>query len=47
MADAAEVEIGTIADVNFIFIRPADEAVVLIIDFHDFTLVVLLGFGIT
>ena len=34
VADAAEVEIGTVSDVNFIFIRPADEAVVLIFGFH-------------
>ena len=32
---AAEVEIGAVADVKLILVRPADEAVILVGDLHD------------
>lgn len=42
MANSSEVEIRAVADVYGVFIRPPDEAVILIFCFHDFILVVLL-----
>lgn len=34
VAHTAEVEVGAVADVKLVFVRPAGEAVILIGDFH-------------
>ena len=43
VADAAKIEVGAIADVTLVFIRPLDEAVVAVLGFHEDN--VTRGFG--
>jgi hypothetical protein len=45
VADAAVKEIGAVADVALVFVRPFDEAEVTVCGFHGCILVAWLGFG--
>ena len=45
MADAAEIEVGAIADVTQVFVRPLDEAVVAVLGFHEANVTRGFGFG--
>jgi len=45
VADAAVKEIGAVADVALVFVRPFDEAEVTVCGFHDWNLVFWFGFG--
>lgn len=45
MTNATKIKIGTIADVAGVFVRPTDEAVVLIFGFHETKLVFSFGSG--